>query len=128
MITPFYYHSKPSPLFPKETFGKWYCLTEEMSSNVRYMSPDGWKSTAHWYNTKEEAEDDFNKFESVKKQTEVLKLFMDEARNIELELENIQLKAQIAALTAKNEKLEKITKIYDRGWRKLHDMIPADLK
>ena len=65
MIIPSYSQSTSTVLFSEHLLGKWYCsYNEEVDGDVypRYMNPEGWRLTAHWYETKEAAEKDFQKF------------------------------------------------------------------
>ena len=125
MINP-HFEQAPSH-WPPDYRGKWWCSNGENNKKCRYMSPIGWKETAHWYKSKEEAEADFNKYEKEKRDKEITQareelekakqlferitfLNNENSRmgdeNTKLKLENIQLKMQIWGLYAENEKLK----------------------
>ena len=71
------------------------------------MSPIGWKETAHWYNSKEEAEADFNKFE---RQDLAGLAATDEFAAIERRMKMVEkvmeLSIEVNKLRAENEELK----------------------
>ena len=125
MIIP-YFEQAPSN-WPPDCRGKWWCSNGKNDLQCRYMSPIGWRERAHWYETKEEAEADFNKFEKqnlaglaaseefaaierrMKMVEKVMELSMENEKLRQADeparLENIKLKSQVAALIAANREI-----------------------
>ena len=106
MITP-YFEQATYHLSEPDVFGKWFCTNGEWNLTCRYMSPIGWKETAHWYNSKEEAEADFNKFE---RQDLAGLAATDEFAAIERRMKMVEkvmeLSIEVNKLRAENEELK----------------------
>jgi len=105
MIIP-YFEQAPSN-WPPDCRGKWWCSNGKNDLQCRYMSPIGWRERAHWYETKEEAEADFNKFE---KQNLAGLAASEEFAAIERRMKMVEkvmeLSMEVDKLRAENEKLK----------------------
>lgn len=65
MIIPSFNQATSAAIYSADVLNKWYVSYFEEFRGMefcRYLTPHGWKKTAHWFDSKEEAEKVFQKY------------------------------------------------------------------